>query len=266
MPGRFFQDPFRNATTVFCLCDLVIEGRTIRHFASEYLKTTPVFYNIKLEAAIEFSILDKAEEDSGQNDFLKKVNECRYLASPRDRFANVRSEIMELSQRASVDVSSHYYGTKYGQSISVLNADNFLAMADNLLIFRYIVENVSDSYGVYAIFNTNPYITNELLLSLTFSDLATEVAPMFLDSLKRRSHNILCLLPKLPNNKSQYMMIDDFNTTANSVDIRCCVDALTNPYFILTSFMFFGLGRGNSLADIFSDTLLNKYLTTMKSL
>ncbi|RTK92095.1 MAG: hypothetical protein EKK61_06310 [Rickettsiales bacterium] len=140
--NKFFQDPFRSASTltVFCtnyaIARLRNEIERINSF--EHLKNIT---NINTE--ISFWIIDD----------INNHNNIQYVADPIDLGANLRAEIVQCLENIGISTTIHYHGKTEHEYIVGIQGNSLLDLADNITITHFIINNCATSYGKKVIFN-----------------------------------------------------------------------------------------------------------------
>ncbi|MFK8040435.1 MAG: hypothetical protein AB8B67_03785 [Rickettsiaceae bacterium] len=144
LPNRYFIDPFRAIQTISCVC----ENLTMHN--SRALINEIINDNIECEYAIcdiYCHIIDKKVEASKKIE--KNSDNCIYQVDPFDGLSNLRTEITEILDNLDIMILHHHHGLE-NSSINITIKSNISNIADEILILRYVISNVSQSYGKIA--------------------------------------------------------------------------------------------------------------------
>lgn len=197
--NKIFLDPCRSFPTIFCLCEN-LSSTGIRKPFVNMLKTDNS-QESSFECAIEFTAQNKASipiEISSVNH-----NQSNYEVDPVDKLANLRSEIVFALETADI-TATHHYATGPFQGVINYKAKDFLELADNYIITKFIIENVAESYGKSIDFTR--HINNEALeCIITFNSSYDEkiFAEKFDDLIKNSFKNKSAFLKLNSNNQLQ---------------------------------------------------------------
>jgi glutamine synthetase len=99
-----------------------------------------------------------SDEGPGPNlGYKPRHKEGYFPVPPMDHFQDLRSEMILAMERAGIEieVQHHEVGTA-GQAEIDMRFDTLLAMADKLMLYKYIVKNVSRQAGLTATFMPKP--------------------------------------------------------------------------------------------------------------
>jgi glutamine synthetase len=184
-----FVDPCLQVPTLALICDIVdpVTGRAysrdprfVARKAEQFLKksgiATTAYYGPEAEFYIFNSVrfdqnshegyyhIDSEEGiwNSGSNGapnsgYRPRHKEGYFPVPPTDRLQDLRSKIMLALIASGVDVEVHHHevGTA-GQTEIDMKYDTLTRMADQLLIYKYIVKNVCAQHGYTATFMPKP--------------------------------------------------------------------------------------------------------------
>src|SRR5262245_2690043 len=185
-----FVDPVLAVSTLSLICDVYDpvtrepysrDPRFIAYKAEEYLKTSGIATTSYWGPEAEFYIFNSVRFDqnahegyyhidseegiwnSGQNGGTPNLGhrprhkEGYFPVPPTDRLQDVRSKIMLVMIAAGIDVEvqHHEVGTA-GQAEIDMRFTTLTRMADNLMLYKYIVKNVSQQHGYTATFMPKP--------------------------------------------------------------------------------------------------------------
>ena len=185
-----FVDPVLAVPTLSLICDVYDpvtrepysrDPRFIAYKAEEHLKTSGIATTSYWGPEAEFYIFNSVRFDqnahegyyhidseegiwnSGQNGATPNLGhrprhkEGYFPVPPTDRLQDVRSKIMLAMIAAGIDVEvqHHEVGTA-GQAEIDMRFTTLTRMADNLMLYKYIVKNVSQQHGYTATFMPKP--------------------------------------------------------------------------------------------------------------
>src|SRR5262245_43458116 len=189
-PASAFMDPCLNIPTLSLTCDIgdPITGqrysrdpRYVAQKAEAFLTKSGIADTVYYGPEAEFYIFNSARFDqnahegyyhidseegiwnSGQNGGTPNLGhrprhkEGYFPVPPTDRLQDVRSKIMLAMIAAGIDVEvqHHEVGTA-GQAEIDMRFTTLTRMADNLMLYKYIVKNVSQQHGYTATFMPKP--------------------------------------------------------------------------------------------------------------
>jgi len=184
-----FVDPCLEVPTLSVICDIkdpiTLENysrdpRHIAHKAEAYLRQTGIADTSYWGPEAEFYIFNSVRFDqnahegyyhidsvegiwnSGQNTaanlgYRPRHKEGYFPVPPMDKLQDLRSRIILAMIEAGVDIEVHHHevGTA-GQAEIDMRFDTLTNMADKVLIYKYIVKNVSWQHGYTATFMPKP--------------------------------------------------------------------------------------------------------------
>jgi glutamine synthetase len=179
-PESAFLDPFADVPTVSLTCNVrdPVTGqpysrdpRFVAQKAETFLKSTGVADISYWGPEIEFYILDNVRFDqsynygfyyidseegfwnAGQADrpnlgYKPRYKEGYFPVPPMDHLQNLRSEMMRTLEKCGVRVEVHHHevGTA-GQAEIDMRFTTLTRMADQVLIYKYIIKNVARRHG-----------------------------------------------------------------------------------------------------------------------
>lgn len=175
-PATTFLDPFTDLPTLSVICNIrdPITGQTytrdprfVAQKAETYLKSTGVADTSYWGPEIEFYIFDgilfdqsynhgfyhiESEEGfwaSGEDEppnlgYKPRYKEGYFPTPPMDHMQNLRSEMVKTLKELGIGVEVHHHevGTA-GQAEIDMRYDALTHMADNVLLYKYVVKNVA---------------------------------------------------------------------------------------------------------------------------
>jgi glutamine synthetase len=184
-----YVDPFTAHPTLVVMCSIYSpEGdryerdpRSIAEKAEEYLKTTGIGTAAYFAPESEFFIFDDVRYEVGQNTSFYKVdsaeavwntarvedggnlgfkiaNKAGYVpVAPADATHDIRAEICRLLIESGLTVERHHHEVATaGQGEINFRFDTLTKTADNLLKYKYIVQNTAKKFGKTATFMPKP--------------------------------------------------------------------------------------------------------------
>ncbi len=188
-PGTTVIDEFRQHKTLNMNCfvhDPITresysrDPRYVASKAEEYLKSTGVADTVYFGPEAEFFIFDDVRFSQDQHSAFYQVDsvegiwnsgrdenpnlgykprykEGYFPVPPMDHFQDVRSEMVLAMERLGIEieVQHHEVGTA-GQAEIDMRFDTLLAMADKLMLYKYVVKSVASQAGYTATFMPKP--------------------------------------------------------------------------------------------------------------
>ncbi len=186
-PMRMFQDPFTERKTLVVLADIVhpVTGepfekdpRGIAKKASRYLRESGMATDSFWAPEFEFYVFDEAafwsenstqgyrmgsienpdcSRDPESRGFVHSSNSGYHMMYPVDSLHDIRAEITRLMQQAGIQVKYHHHEVgRMGQSEVEVTFSPFLSAADNIMLTKHIVRNVSLKHDLSATFMPKP--------------------------------------------------------------------------------------------------------------
>lgn len=188
-PSTAFVDPVLNVPTLAIICDIFDpitrqpysrDPRYIAKKAEAYLKQTGLADISYWGPEAEFFLFNDVRYSSGTNaayyhidsqeawwnsgkdlgpNFGGQIPAKRgyFPTPPADQLQDVRSEIVLALEAAGVAVELHHHEVATaGQSEIDLRFDTLTRMADQIMIYKYIVKNVARKFGLTATFMPKP--------------------------------------------------------------------------------------------------------------
>jgi glutamine synthetase len=188
-PNTAVIDPFRQHRTLNLNCfvrDPVTgesysrDPRYVARKAEDYLVTTGIADTAYFGPEAEFFIFSDIRFDQNQHSgfysvdsiegiwnsgkeenpnlgFKPRYKEGYFPVPPMDHFQDLRSEMILVMERLGIEVEiqHHEVGTG-GQAEIDMRFDTLLAMADKLMLYKYVVKNVARQAGFTATFMPKP--------------------------------------------------------------------------------------------------------------
>jgi glutamine synthetase len=188
-PETAILDPFRKYPTLSLICNIVDpitkepytrDPRYIAQKAEQYLKSTGIGDTAYFGPEAEFFIFDDIRFDqnahsgyyfidsiegiwnSGREEnpnlgYKPRHKEGYFPVPPTDSLEDMRTEMVTIMQRCGIQVEAqHHEVATAGQGEIDMRYSPLVKMADNLMLFKYIVKNVARRHGKTATFMPKP--------------------------------------------------------------------------------------------------------------
>lgn len=188
-PETATLDPFCQLATLSMICniqdpvtreDYTRDPRNIARKSVNYLKSTGIGDTCFIGPEAEFFIFDDVRCDQTSNSgyyFLDSIEgqwnrgreenpnlgyklrykEGYFPVPPADQMMNIRNEMMQTMIDAGIDIEAqHHEVATAGQSEIDMRFDNLLAMADKMMLFKYIIKNVAKKHNKTVTFMPKP--------------------------------------------------------------------------------------------------------------
>ncbi|MDA8172366.1 MAG: type I glutamate--ammonia ligase [Nitrospiraceae bacterium] len=188
-PATAILDPFRKYTTLSMICNIIDpvtkepytrDPRYVAKKAEEYLKSTGVADTAYFGPEAEFFIFDDISFDqnahsgyyfldskegiwnSGRDEnpnlgYKPRHKEGYFPVPPTDSQEDLRAEMVAMMQQCGIQVEAeHHEVATAGQAEIDMRFSPLLNMADNLMLFKYIIKNVAVRNGKTATFMPKP--------------------------------------------------------------------------------------------------------------
>lgn len=139
IPGKAFLDPFRSQPTITAFCENIASDQNPRQVACEAIAADESERRPKLSARVSFWISEENGEENSAN--------YKFIADPIDQYVNLRSDIILALESVGIKTGVHFHGKNVDQSVIEVAGENLLDLADNIIIARFIIANVADSYA-----------------------------------------------------------------------------------------------------------------------
>lgn len=213
-PNVAYIDPFLQHKTLAINCfvkDPVTgesysrDPRYIAQKAEAYLKSTGIADTAYFGPEAEFYIFDDVRFDQNQHSgyyyvdsiegvwnsgreenpnlgFKPRYKEGYFPLPPMDHYQDLRSEMTLIMKSVGIDIEVHHHevGTA-GQAEIDMRFDTLLAMADRLMLYKYIVKNVARNHGKTATFMPKPIFEDNGSGMHTHQSLWKGGEPLFYD-------------------------------------------------------------------------------------
>ncbi len=188
-PSTAFVDPFSRIPTLVLICNIAEpktlqpynrDPRTIAQRAEDYLRSSGIGDDVYFGPEAEFFIFDDIRFDQNEHSgyyFLDSVEgrwntgrdegpnlgykprykEGYFPVPPTDKFQDLRNEMMLNMIECGLDVEcQHHEVATAGQAEIDMRFDKMVRMADQLMMFKYIVKNTALQHGKTVTFMPKP--------------------------------------------------------------------------------------------------------------
>ena len=188
-PETAALDPFCTLPTLSMVCNILDpithedysrDPRNVARKAINYLKSTGIGDTAFFGPELEFFIFDDIRFDQNTQSsyfFIDSVegqwnrgreenpnlgNKLRYKEGyfpvpPADQMMNIRNEMMQTLVDSGINVEAqHHEVATAGQSEIDMKFDHLVAMADKVMMYKYIVKNVAKRHGKTVTFMPKP--------------------------------------------------------------------------------------------------------------
>jgi len=188
-PNTAIIDPFRKYPTLSLICNIVDpitkeyysrDPRYIAQKAVQYMKSTGVADTAYFGPEAEFFIFDDIRYDqnarsgyyfvdskegiwnSGKEEnpnlgYKPRHKEGYFPVPPTDSLEDIRTEMVTILKKCGIHVEAqHHEVATGGQGEIDMRYAPLVKMADNLMLFKYIVKNVARKHGKTATFMPKP--------------------------------------------------------------------------------------------------------------
>ncbi len=189
-PDTAILDPFTQHPTLSMVCDIVDpitrerysrDPRWIANKCVNYLRMTGIGDTLFFGPEAEFFILNSAryettanasyyfldsiegrwnsgrEEEEGNLAHKPRYKEGYFPVSPTDSLQDVRTEmVLEMESAGIIIECQHHEVATAGQAEIDMKFDKLVKMADQLMLYKYIVKNVALRHGMTATFMPKP--------------------------------------------------------------------------------------------------------------
>ncbi len=188
-PETAMLDPFRQYPTISLICNIVDpitkepysrDPRFIAQKSEQYLKSLGIGDTAYFGPEAEFFILDDVRFDqnaqsgyyfidsseaiwnSGKEEkpnlgYKPRHKEGYFPVPPTDTYEDMRTEMVTIMQKCGIYVEAqHHEVATAGQGEIDMRYSPLVKMADNLMLFKYIVKNVARGHGKTVTFMPKP--------------------------------------------------------------------------------------------------------------
>ena len=188
-PETAVFDPFTALPTLSMICniqdpitreDYSRDPRNVARKAANYLKSTGIGDTAYMGPELEFFIFDDVRYDQNTQSsyfFIDSIegqwnrgreekpnlgNKLRYKEGyfpvpPADQLMDIRNEMMQTLVNAGISIEAqHHEVATAGQGEIDMKFDNLVAMADKVMMYKYILKNVAKKYNKTVTFMPKP--------------------------------------------------------------------------------------------------------------
>jgi glutamine synthetase len=189
-PSTAFMDPFFKHPTLVILCNIFDpitrepyhrDPRHIAQKATNYLKSSGIGDTIFIGPEAEFFIFDDikfgtgpnegfffidsiegswntgSEEPGGNLGYKQRAQEGYFPAPPTDHFQDLRTEMVLNMEKLGIEVEAHHHEVATaGQAEIDMKFQELLKMADQVMLYKYIVKQTARENGVTTTFMPKP--------------------------------------------------------------------------------------------------------------
>jgi glutamine synthetase len=188
-PTTAFRDPFTEAPTLVLICNVWDPGsgqpyprdpRFIAQKSEVYLKNTGIGDTAYLGPELEHFVFNEVRYDQGPNfgyyeiDAMeanwngKRANvpslghklrpkEGYFPVPPADMLQDVRTRMVRVLEEIGIAVEAHHHEVATGGQGEIdMRFETLTRMADNVMIYKYVVKNVARQRGMTATFMPKP--------------------------------------------------------------------------------------------------------------
>ena len=303
-PNSAFIDPFIKSPTLSLTCDIIDpihrkpyprDPRYIARKAVEYLKASGIGDTAYFGPELEFFIFDSVSFDQGMNFSHHKVESSEGLwnrgkdspdnkgyairnkqgyfpVPPSDTQQDIRAEMVEELEKLGVQVETqHHEVATGGQGEIDMVFKDLMTMADQVMIYKYVLKNVAARHGKTVTFMPKPLFGDNGTGMHTHFSFWKEGKPLFAGDkyaglsqqamyaaggLIHHAHSLLAITNPTTNsyrrlvpgyeapvnlmissrNRSASLRIPMYsqNPKAKRIEFRC-PDASSNPYLVFAA-------------------------------
>ena len=214
-PSTAIIDPVLNVPTVSIICDIydpitrkayTRDPRYVAKKAEQHVRSTGIATDIFFGPELEFFIFDDIRFDQTENSgyyyidsaegewntgrdekpnlgYKPRYKEGYFPVPPHDSIQDLRSEIVLTMMRAGIDVEVHHHEVATaGQCEIDMRFKPLTQMGDQVLLYKYIVKNVSRKFGKVATFMPKPLFNDNGSGMHCHQSLWTDGKPLFADA------------------------------------------------------------------------------------
>jgi glutamine synthetase len=226
-PETAITDPALNVPTLSIVCDVRQPGagepytrdpRYVAKKAEQYLRDSGIATTAYFGPEVEFYIFNDIRFDQTPNSgyyyidsdegiwnsgkpsngtanlgYRPRYKEGYFPVPPMDKLQDLRSEIVLAMQEAGIEVEVHHHevGTA-GQTEIDMKYQTLVKMADQVLLYKYIIKNVCYKNGYTATFMPKPIFGDNGSGMHTHQSLWNEDEPLFYEDGKYALISDLC--------------------------------------------------------------------------
>jgi glutamine synthetase len=214
-PDTAFLDPFTELPTLVMICnvqdpitreDYSRDPRNVARKAVNYLKSTGIADTAFIGPEAEFFIFDDIRFEQGVHEayyhidsiegqwnrgreerpnlgYKVRYKEGYFPVPPMDQMMDIRNEMMQTMIECGLDVECHHHEVATGgQSEIDLRFQPLVKMADQMLMYKYVVKNVARKWGKTVTFMPKPLYSDNGSGMHTHISLWKDSEPLFAGS------------------------------------------------------------------------------------
>lgn len=188
-PETAVIDPFATIKTLSMICniqdpitreDYTRDPRNVARKAVNYLKSTGIADTCFVGPEAEFFIFDDIRFDQSANaayyyidsvegqwnrgreerpnlGYKLRYKEGYFPVPPSDQLMDIRNEMMHTLIECGIEVEAQHHEVATGGQAEIdMKFDDLVAMADKMMMYKYIVKNVARKYGKTVTFMPKP--------------------------------------------------------------------------------------------------------------
>ena len=188
-PDTAFVDPFSELPTLVLICNIFDpltreeysrDPRSVARKAANYLKSTGIADTACFGPEAEFFVFDdvrfdqnshsgfyhldsiegewnRGRDESPNRGYKIRHKKGYFPVPPTDHMMDIRNEMMQTLVDCGLEVECHHHEVATaGQCEIDLRFQDMLTMADQLLVYKYVVKNVAWRHGKTATFMPKP--------------------------------------------------------------------------------------------------------------
>ena len=248
--NKVFSDPFRSFPTTSFLCENLEENFNIRTIAGRLITEHNLDSYQNISIFIHFWIENKDKID------IVDSHSNLLIADPFDKYANLRSDIIECLENIGIKTSLHYHGSGYNECIIGIEGNGILDLADNVVISKFIIANVAYSYGQNVKFsNKNDY---GLELHINHNQ---KLHDQFAHNILNNSNKIADLFRPASNDLLNISLINpEYQSDLENSKILLKTGNIFNPYLAITALIGYCVVKNFSPNYLLDESVLNNYI------
>jgi glutamine synthetase len=204
-------DPFTEVPTLSLVCEIVEPGtyapyakdpRKVAKRAEEYLRSTGIADTMYVGPECEFFVFDEVSYTSRENEARYKVDSAEghwnsgepglgytirekhgyFPPAPHDTLSDLRTRMVLTLERLGIQCEFHHHEVaSAGQCEIDLRFESLLRMADQVLLYKYVVKNTALAAGKTATFMPKPIFGDNGSGMHCHQSLWKEGTPLFAD-------------------------------------------------------------------------------------
>ena len=176
-PASAFLDPFSEMPTLVLICNIrdALTGKTFAHDsrsiaqkAEAYLQKTQIGDTANFGLQFERFMFNGERSNESSNGDNSRVNTAElnlsaarwYQVPPDDSLAAVRAQIIAALERIGIEVKVPLYEITDHQDKIGMRVTTLTRMADNVMIYNYVVDHVARQHGMMEAFMPKPSVGN----------------------------------------------------------------------------------------------------------